>query len=340
MPSAELRVESTRGPLVESVHRVSTAVVDDQGRLLAGSGDPDLVTFWRSAAKPFQALPLLDDGAADRFGLTDQELALTCASHSSEPVHLELVDGLLAKVGVPESALACGPHPPLSAQVAAHVVRTEIRLTPRWSNCSGKHAGMLALAKHHGFPMQGYERAGHPLQDRLLREVERWTGTGAGDGMVLGVDGCTTVCFGLPLRRMALAYARFGAAARPSERRLWRAMTSHPHLIAGTGRLCTDLMRAWPGQIVAKIGAEGIYSAAIPSRRLGIAVKVEDGDMGSSGIALLAVLRQLAARSPGLGSIPVGLTTLGGHAEMPVLDTRGELVGVLRAAGTLRFFDP
>lgn len=311
-------------------------MVDADNRLVAAAGDPDLVTFWRSAAKPFQSLPLVEDGVVERFGLDDEDLALACASHSSEPVHLAGVDRFLAKVGIAETALACGPHPPLSAEVAETVIREGQTLTPRWSNCSGKHTGMLALAKHHGWPLAGYERAGHPVQNRILGEVERWTGVGR-DVIEQAVDGCTTVCFGLPLRAMALAYARLGASGDAGPRRIWRATTTHPHLVAGTKRVCTEVMKAWPGEIFAKIGAEGVYSAAIPSLEVGIAIKVEDGDMRSAGVVLLAVLRQLLAGRGQRAALEL-LDGLPESAEAPIHSTRGEVTGQFRAAGRLELF--
>jgi L-asparaginase II len=332
-----MRVEVHRGALAESVHQVHAAVVDREGRLLASNGDPDRLTYWRSAAKPFQILPLLQDGAAARFGLTDEELALACASHSSEPFHLDLVSRFLAKVGLSEDDLACGPHEPLSAVIAKEVLERRLVMTPRWSNCSGKHTAMLALAKHHGWPLVGYQLAGHPLQDRLRAEVERWTGLRR-EEIVLAVDGCTTVCFGLPLRAMALSYARFGIDQGAHPRRLWGAMTSHPHLVAGTKRLCTDLMRVWPGEIVAKIGAEGVYCAAIPSLGVGIALKVEDGEFRAVGVALTEIIRQvverLAPASPALGAL-VRLDLE--HRSPAIHTTRGELSGRIQPAGTLAF---
>ncbi len=331
-----LSIEVTRGSLVESVHRAAVAVVDADDRLIAWSGDPALVTFWRSAAKPFQALPLIQDGAAERFGLGDEDLALACASHSSEAGHLDGVDRFLAKIGVGEAALACGPHVPLSAEVAREVVARGVAMTARWSNCSGKHAGMLAQAKHQGWPLEGYQNAGHPLQDRIQAEVERWTGLNPGK-LILAVDGCTTVCFGLPLRAMARGYARFGVADTAAARRLRRAMMAHPHLVAGSGRLCTELMRAWPGEIVAKIGAEGVYSAAIPSLGLGLAIKIEDGETRSVGVALIEVVRQVLDRL-GPGVLPVGaLASLGPHAAPAIATTRGEVVGRIRPTGLLAF---
>ncbi|HEV8356074.1 MAG TPA: asparaginase [Gemmatimonadales bacterium] len=338
MDAPELRVEATRGALAESVHPVAAAVVDAQGRLIAASRDPDYVTWWRSAAKPFQALPLVEDGAAERFGLSDEELALVCASHSSEPGHLDLVERMMAKIGIGEDALACGVHTPLSPAVAETVARGAARMTPRWSNCSGKHTGMLALAKHHGWPIAGYNEAGHPVQRRILEAVARWTGAD-GREILLAVDGCTAVCFGLPLRRMAHAYARFGLVEEPAARRIAGVMMAHPLIVAGQGRLCTDLMRAWPGRVIAKVGADGIHCASLPGLGLGIALKVEDGDMRASGVALLEILRQLIARLAPAGAAAWPAAGLEPHARRQILNTRGVETGELRPAGGLRFFD-
>lgn len=332
----ELRIEAVRGPLVESVHRVSAVVVDAEGHRLATSGDPELVTFWRSAAKPFQAIPLIDEGAADRFELSAADLALICASHSSEPIHLEAIDRLLTRLGCSESDLACGGHPPLSEDVAREMARQGIEPTPRWSNCSGNHAGMLALAKHHGWDTASYFREGHPVQERLLEEIAEWTGVPASD-IVLGVDGCTTVCYGLPLAGMALAYARLGSSSLPAARRIRQAMTEYPLIVGGHQRPCSDIMRASGGAVLVKIGAEGVYGATVVDAGVGIALKVEDGGMRSAPIALLAILRQLATH----GTIPVAfgewMDELEQHATVPICNTRGEPTGMLRPAGQLHF---
>lgn len=335
MPSQPFRVEATRGDLVESTHAVTATVVDASGTLVASAGDPDLVTYWRSAAKPFQALPMVADGAADRFGLGADAIALACASHSSEPEHVALASRMLAAIGCAESDLACGPHPPLSNAVQELAIRNGTTLTPTWSNCSGKHTGMLALARHHGWPTAGYERAGHPVQERLLEEVVRWTGVPR-DAVVQGVDGCTTVCFGLPLRAMALAYARLGVSDEPAAVRVRGAMLAHPQLVGGLRRLCTDLMRESGGRVLAKVGAEGVYSAAWPEQRLGIALKVADGENRAAQVALLGVLRQLGdALGKGLP-----LAALAPYGEPPIRNTRRGQTGSLRAAGALRFHGP
>ncbi|HEV8597782.1 MAG TPA: asparaginase [Gemmatimonadales bacterium] len=336
MAKPALQIETTRGELVESVHPVSVAVVAASGALLAASGDPELVTWWRSAAKPFQALPLLQDGAAERFALSDEELALICASHSSESRHLEVVSRLMARLDITDQDLSCGVHPPLSPAVAQAVMRGAAVPTPRWSNCSGKHTGMLALAKHHGWPLAGYQAAGHPVQERILAEVSRWTGV-AEPAIALAIDGCTAVCFGLSLRAMALAYARFGVSDEAAPRRLAAAMTGDPFLVGGTGRLCTDLMRAWPGGVLAKVGAEGIYSAALPSLGIGVALKVHDGETRAASLALLEVLRQLLTRIAPSQGPDFGVPELAKYGRQPLRNTRGTVTGELRPAGVLHF---
>jgi L-asparaginase II len=332
---SDLHIEATRGELVESVHRISVAVVDWKGRMVAESGDPDLVTFWRSAAKPFQAMPLVSDGGADRFGLTTRELALCCASHSSEPDHLAVTDSILEKIGLTEQALACGPHTPLSSQVAEEITRKGIRITPRWSNCSGKHSGMLALALHRGWPIEGYNQAGHPVQERIIEELVRWTGVDR-EELYCSIDGCNTVCFGLALRGMATAYARFGVETDQGAERLRGAMTEYPAMVGGTGRPCTDLMAVFRGGLVAKIGAEGVYSAALTRHGLGISLKAEDGDMRSAPIALVAVLDQVLDRlGDQAGRDALRRTTH--HDHVPIRNTRGIVTGALSASGHLRF---
>ena len=321
-----MRVEQLRGGWVEAVHDVHVVVVDSAGTLVARAGDPELVTFWRSAAKPFQALPLIEDGAAERFGLTSEELALACASHSSEPEQVARVRELLGKIGCSERDLLCGPHPPLSDRVAQDYQTRGVRLTAVYSNCSGKHAGMLALARHHGWPTEFYTRLEHPVQQRCLPEVSRWTGVPAGD-IKTAVDGCGVVCYGMPLRNMALAYARLGNVEfgmRNAAFRIVEAMLRHPELIAGEGRPCTEMMRAHPGRVITKVGAEGVYCALLTQQRLGVALKVTDGHAIASALAMAAVLEEL-----GLRPRPASLTA------RPSVNTRGETVGELRVNGGL-----
>jgi L-asparaginase II len=332
-----MRVEQVRGGVVEAVHAVHVAVVDATGRLVAHAGDPELVTFWRSAAKPFQALPLVEDGVVDRFGVTTEELALVCASHSSEPAQVSRVRDLLSKIGCSERDLLCGPHPPLSDRVAQDYQTRGVRLTAVYSNCSGKHAGMLALARHHGWPTESYTRPDHPVQQRCLAEVSRWTEVPVGQ-IQTAVDGCGVVCFALPLKNMAGAYAKLTIAdfgvriadsknappIRNPQSAIVQSMLRHPDLIAGSGRPCTEIMRAHPGRVIAKVGAEGVYCAVLTREGLGVALKVADGHALASALAMAAVLEAL-----GLRPRP---ESLGPRANV---NTRGETVGELRVNGTL-----
>ncbi len=328
-----LHVVSTRGSLIESSHTVSVAVSDASGRLHAWCGDPDRVTVLRSAAKPFQALPLLLDGAAERFDVSNDELALACASHNSERSQVAIVAAWLARIGCDESDLACGPHPPLSTELSVRGPGTPrpdpAPQSPLASNCSGKHTGMLALARHHGWPTTGYNEAGHPVQDRILEVMAEYSGL---EPAAIGqaVDGCTAVTFALPLRNMAQAFARLVASVHHAQRRVVHAMVSRPDLVGGQGRLCTAAMEVYPGRVLAKVGADGVYGAALVEEGLGIALKVEDGNWRACNVALVAALEQL-------GLTPPPSEILDRYATVPVRNTRGQEVGGMRAEGDLSF---
>ena len=324
-----MQVENVRGSIVESRHEVHVAVVDADGKLVASAGDPELVSFWRSAAKPFQAQPLVDDGVVERFGLKREDIALACASHSSQPDQVALVREFLQRVGCSERDLMCGPHRPLSDAVARDYEMRGVRLTAVTSNCSGKHTGMLALAKHHGWPTEFYARIDHPVQQRCLKAVSEYTDVpvessppdplsqGRGGTLGVAVDGCGVACFALPLRNMALAYTRLDGP-------ILEAMMHHPELIAGEGRPCTEMMRAHPGRVVAKVGAEGVYSALLVREGLGVALKVADGHSLASALAIATVLAEL-----GLRPQPSSLI------RRPLTNSRGETVGEMRVIGGL-----
>jgi L-asparaginase II len=287
-----------RGERVESEHRVAFAVAAPDGRLLEAAGDVEREVFPRSAIKPLQSLPLVESGAADRFAVSERELALACASHSGEPEHVALVRAWLARLGLDGSALECGAHPPLhglSAQRLAASGRPPERVH---NNCSGKHAGMITLARHLGGPIAGYSRADHPVQ-RLVGDVLRDM-TGLTALPAPAIDGCGVPTWPIPLGRLATALARFAhPAGLPATRtdacaRLRAAMLAHPHLVAGTDRACTEIMSLAPNVLV-KTGAEGVYAACLLEPRLGLALKVEDGAGRAAPVALLALLRALGA---------------------------------------------
>ncbi|MFI5370914.1 MAG: asparaginase [Candidatus Eisenbacteria bacterium] len=302
MPS-RLDVQIRRGSAVESIHRVQAVVCDVAGRVLETTEHPELNTTWRSAAKPFQLLPLVERGHADRWGFTEAELAVMAASHTGSRAHIELVRSILARIGRDERDLACGYHDPLDPDSLA-----EMRAHPEgrgalYNNCSGKHAGMLALALAEGWPVAGYEHADHPLQRLMRRTVAEISGVRE-DQLQTGIDGCSVVVFALPLTGMATAYARLAAARATGdarERSLARirdVMARHPYVVGGHGRFSSELMAACAGRLVSKVGAEGLECVAWTERGVGVAVKCEDGAPRATEPAVLAVLEGIGALGP------------------------------------------
>jgi len=324
-------VEVTRGTLVESRHIVHIAVAHAERGLVMSTGDPTLTAFVRSAIKMFQALPLVEDSVVERYGLTTEELALCTASHNAEPFHVDAARRILAKAGVSEGALACGPHAPMLAAAADALHASGTVPSRIHNNCSGKHAGMLAVAQSHGWPIDGYHLLAHPVQHRVAQTLSHWTGIRA-ERMAIGVDGCGLPTFALPLDAVAFACARFAAAAADGAPAsgVVAAMTGHPEYVAGTDRLCTSLMTTARGRIFAKVGAEGYYCAGAPGARLGIALKVEDGAKRASEPALLATLAacDLLSRAD--------MEALREYAQPLLSNTRGDVVGEVRARITLQ----
>lgn len=331
MGATPVAVETWRGERVESRHRVRACVADPQGRLALAVGDVDEPVFPRSAVKPFQALALLETGAADAHGTGEAELALACASHGGEPRHVGLVDGWLARLGLDEAALACGPHPPLHPASAAALARSGAPPRRAHNNCSGKHAGMLAAALRLGAPIRGYERSDHPVQGHVRAALAALGGI---DRLPEpGVDGCGLPNHPMPLRALATAAARLAdpSGLEPARAgaldRVARAMLAEPFLVAGSGRCCTAVMQALPG-VVAKTGAEGVYLGAVRGRGLGIAVKAEDGATRAAEVAFLALLRHLGV----LPDDPAADATLGRFARPVLRNAAGVEVGRVAAA--------
>ena len=320
------RVVCTRNGLLESAHTVHVAVVDTDGSTVASAGNPDIETFYRSSVKPLQALPLVEDGVVDAFGLTDAELALCCASHNAEPEHVAGTVSILEKAGLTRADLECGPHEPMSELAAAALVRAGDPPESIHNNCSGKHAGMLALAVHHGWPTAGYMEYEHPVQRRMHSEMARWSGM-AEEEIGTGEDGCGVVCFGGPLSRLAASFARFGAAAARGEPagRVVGAMTAHPFMVAGSDRLCTAVMEVGGGRLFAKTGAEGVYAVGDVGGGVGVAIKVEDGAKRAGTVALVGVLGALGL----LGADEID--SLERFAKPVIRNTLGTAVGELRA---------
>jgi L-asparaginase II len=314
-------VEVTRGALVESRHRGAAVIVDAGGTVVFQAGDIDSPVFPRSAVKPLQALPLIESGAADRLGLSAAEIALACASHGGEPVHVATARAMLAKAGRDEMSLECGAHWPLDARAARALAAAGTTPGALHNNCSGKHAGFVCLACAMGNDPAFYVRPEHPAMRRVTAALAEITGATL-DERNRATDGCSIPTYAVPLRALACAFARFatmgGAAAR-----IRAAMAENPFMVGGTDRFDTMLMVALGGRVISKGGAEGVHCAALPEHGLGIAVKCDDG----AGRAADLICATLIARF--VDNVPEALL------RPELRNWNGLVVGTLRPAGPL-----
>ncbi len=310
-PGYQPLYQTWRGGVVESIHFGAAAIVKSTGELFAWTGYARAVTFLRSSAKPFQSIPLVELGGVERFAMTQQELAITCASHSGTDRHLQVIAGLQRKIGVSETDLLCCTHPPFDKASREKLRDQGLNPTQNHHNCSGKHTGMLGQASLLGAPKQGYTETSHPVQQGILQVFSEMTGLSL-EQIAVGRDGCSVPSFAVPLYRAAWAWARLvdpgelPAQRAKACRTLTTAMGKHPFLVAGPGRLDTRLMELAPGRIISKAGAEafqalGILPGAISpgSPGLGIAIKIADGDQGKRArrAVTLEILLQLGILS-------------------------------------------
>ncbi|MBX3567997.1 MAG: asparaginase [Rhizobiaceae bacterium] len=322
-------VEVLRGDIVESRHRGAVAVCDADGGLRLAIGDPLQPVFPRSAVKAIQALPLVESGAADAYGFGDRELALACASHNGEEAHVALAAAMLAKAGLGGDALECGTHWPSHQPAAIALARAGGTPNDLHNNCSGKHSGFLCTCRHLGIAHQGYVGAGHASQQMVCEAMASVTGTGHGKDN-RGIDGCSIPTYAVPLETLAGGFARMatGIGLSPARgraaRRLLTACMEEPFYVAGSERADTRLMQAGAGRIFVKIGAEGVFCAALPELGLGIALKCDDGGERAAEVIVAAVLARLLRSDEQLAA---GLDDM----ARPVLkNRRGLVVGGLR----------
>jgi L-asparaginase II len=291
-------VEIFRGVLVESRHAGAVAAVDADGHEVLSLGDVRRPVFPRSAIKAIQALPLVESGAADRYGFGPEELALACASHSGEPGHIATAERMLKLIGLDGSALKCGAHWPIHQPSAQALARGGGQATAIHNNCSGKHAGFLCVACATGADPAHYVQPGHPVQ-RAVRDTLETMAESPLPADVCAVDGCSVPTWALPLNALALAFAKFGSGAHmlperaKAAKRLREACAAHPWHVAGTGRFCTEIMQRFGARIFAKTGAEGVYCAALPELGIGIAVKCDDGAGRAAEVMMAATLDRL-----------------------------------------------
>src|SRR5215467_14497601 len=287
-------VEVIRGPLIESRHRGAVAVSDAEGQSIFTLGDVAAPVFPRSAVKALQAVPLIERGAADRFDLDDEELALACASHSGEAAHVAGVERMLAKAGLLPSDLRCGVHWPIAQAAAAAVARSGAP-SALHNNCSGKHAGFLCVARAIGVEPADYWRPEHPVQRAVRGVIEDFTGASLAE-TCCAIDGCSVPTWAVPLRNLAHGFAKFGTGRGVSAERtraaarLRQACAAAPWFVAGTGRFCTEVMQLFGQRVFVKTGAEGVYCAALPEPGLGIAVKCDDGASRAAQAIMAAVI--------------------------------------------------
>lgn len=309
-------LELVRGSVTEAIHSGSIAVVSADGSLMKSHGDPHTVAFLRSSAKPFQALPFVEEGGVEFYNYTQRELSLTCASHETSQMHLDAVQAMQQKIGIEEHHLQCGPHLPSDAGKLREVIKQDIKPTANYNNCSGKHTSMLALAKMRGLSLENYLAFDHPIQQDILKTLAEMCSMNVKD-IQLGIDGCSAPNFAMPLYNAALGMARMcdprgQAAFRASAcKRITDAMTTHPEMISNFGEFDCELMKIAEGKIVTKRGAEGfqiigVMPGVIHERGVGVAFKVTDGDKSTMNDQLrssarvrppvaLEILRQLGA---------------------------------------------
>ncbi|MCI0430990.1 MAG: asparaginase [Rhodospirillales bacterium] len=326
---APLLVEVSRGELIESRHAVAFAAVDAAGRRVAWRGDVSAPVYARSAIKPLQALPLIETGAADRYKLGPAELALACASHHGEPRHVDIVLAWLDRIGLDVADLECGSHLPYHEPSATALIRAGRPPTAAHNNCSGKHTGFLTTAVSLGERARGYIDPSHSVQRRVTRALEDMCGVDLSRAP-LGVDGCGIPVLGIPLEKLALGMARLAdpgglpAERRAAVERIRAAVAAEPLMVGGSDAFCSLVMKRLGGRVLIKIGAEGVFCAAIPEEGIGIALKALDG----TERAAKAVISHLLERFRLIGAADE--KALAALLHPPVLNRAGRIVGAIR----------
>jgi len=325
-------VNTLRGEVIENRHRGAIAVCDPRGRLVYSWGDVDALVYPRSAIKTLQALPLVESGAADHFQLSSAELALACSSHGAEPRHTTTVHDWLTRLELDEEALECGPHPPSNAQAATALILAHVEPGRIHNNCSGKHTGMLTTARFLEEETHGYIERDHPTQQRWMNAVGEMADIDM-HRLPWSRDGCGIPVIAMPLKAMATAFARIAipddlSAVRGSAiDRISAAIATNPFMVAGTGRLVTEIMTLTGSRVMVKSGADGVYTAALRGKNLGVALKIDDGTGEAAEVAILAVLTKLDSMHA------AELEALAPRCRTPIANTRGVLTGYRESAG-------
>lgn len=295
---SEILVNVSRDPVTESIHRGDIVAVNGEGKIIAYLGDPEKFTYMRSAAKPFQACAVLESGAVDYFGLTERELAVMCGSHYGEEAHVLAVLSILFKIGLDERYLQCGASYSLNEKVTMEYVRKGIEKKSVFHNCSGKHSGMLAMAMKEEFDVHTYMSIENPVQQRILETIADFAEMDKGK-IKIGIDGCGVPVHAMPISNMAKAYMKLanpmhaGKRHIAGARKITMVMTGYPEMIAGTNGFDSELIKATRGKLAAKLGADGVYCVGAVGRNIGIAIKMEDGNVRVLSSVVLETLKQL-----------------------------------------------
>ncbi|MGE6257682.1 asparaginase [Heyndrickxia sporothermodurans] len=326
-----------RGEFIESTHDIHAAVTDTNGNLLYYYGNPMRATFTRSSMKPFQTIPVVESGAIERFGFIEKDISLFCASHSGEPFHRERVQHILHTIGLKEQDLQCGTHIPRDLESYKQLIKENKELNAIYSNCSGKHSGMLATCVHMNEEIKTYRNKEHPHQIRILNSISTICSFPV-EKIALSVDGCGVPVHQLPLQNLAIGFARLAKSEnwhtsetirKTSLAKIAESMAKYPEMVAGTNRFDTDLMKEFQGRLVAKGGAEGVQCIGDRESGIGIALKVEDGNARGASVAAMHILREL-----NIGTEDV-YSKLQNYEVAPVLNSRQEKIGKIVSAFTL-----
>jgi len=325
-------VEVLRGRFAENLHRGHICIVGRKGKILSSIGDTHFLTYLRSCAKPIQAIPVITTGAAEKFNLTDKEITIFSGSLNGQDFQVEILKSILNKLGLDESYLRCGIHPPSHRATRKQVTE----YTPLHNNCAGKHLAMLTLCKFFDYPLDNYENIEHPVQQLILKEISVFTDV-AIENIKIGIDGCGVPVFAVPLYNFALAYYKLANPENLDEKRrdavkfLMRNSIKYPELIAGDERICTELMRV-ESNIFAKVGADGSYGIAAFKSKLGIAVKIESGNMKALNVVVIELLKQLNILSED------DVEKLKIFYNVPIFNHRKEVVGKFKPVFKIKKF--
>jgi len=327
----EILVKASRNLIVENMYRGSVVMIGDDGRIKAYCGDSYYISYMRSAAKPLMATALVETGAADAFAFTDAELAILCGSHIGAPEHVEAVSGILQKIGLTEDAMTLGADLSLDDELREQRIHDHVEPRKIFHNCSGKHAGMLALCCHMGWDAKEYQQSEHPVQQFLRQRVADFCGLQATE-IIIGVDGCGVPVYAMPLYNMALAYYnlcngdQLAGTRREAANRILDAMAACPQMVAGEGHFCTELIRRTHGRVIGKLGADGIYCAAEREGKWALAIKIEDGNTAVIPAVVIRAFRQMNILSEDEHQ------ALRHFAVRDINNYRGEVVGRTQAA--------